>query len=56
MCARKSVETPRSEKFDIKIGIQTHKPLNWHHGGCTCTAFIMLRSPFYPCGDEGAIN
>ena len=48
MYARKSVETPRSDKFDIKVGIQTNKPLNWHHGGCTCIAFICLDRRFIP--------
>ena len=33
---RKIFETPRSDQFDIKkVGIQTNKPLNWHHGGYT---------------------
>ena len=49
MYARKSVETPRSDQFDIKkLGIQTNKPLNWHHGGYTCIDFIYLDHRFNP--------
>ena len=41
--------TPRSDQFDIKKGgIQTNKPLNWHHGGCTCIDFIFLNCRFIP--------
>ena len=45
--ARKLVETPRSDQFNIKdLGIQTNKPLNWHHGGYTCIDFIFLNCRF----------
>ena len=43
------VETPRSDQFNIKkVGIQTNKPLNWHHGGYTCIDFICLNRRFVP--------
>ena len=49
MLARKSFETPRSDQFNIKkVGIQTNKPLNWHHGGCTCIELICLDRRFIP--------
>ena len=49
MYARKLVETPRSDQFNIKkVGIQTNKPLNWHHGGCTCIDLICLDRRFIP--------
>ena len=55
---RKTFETLRSYQFDIKkVGIQTNKSLNWHHGGYIYR-FIshIFKTPFYTCGDEGAIN
>ena len=49
MYARKSVKTPRSDQFDIKKGrYSVKKPLNWHHGGCTCIDFISLDRRFIP--------
>ena len=49
MLARKSFETPRSDQFNIKkVGIQTNKPLNWHHGGCTCIELLCLDRRFIP--------
>ena len=47
--ARKTVETPWSDQFNIKrVGIQTNKPLNWQHGGYTCIDFICLNRCFIP--------
>ena len=35
--------------FNIKkVGIQTNKPLNWHHGRYTCIDFICLNRRFIP--------
>ena len=45
----KKAETPRSDQFNIKkVGIQTNKPLNWHHGGYTCIDFKCLNRRFIP--------
>ena len=49
MLARKSFETPRSDQFKIKkVGIQTNKPLNWQHGGYTCSDIICINRRFIP--------
>ena len=49
MLARKSFETPRSDQFNIKkVGIQTNKPLNWQHGGYTCSDIICINRRFIP--------
>ena len=49
MYARKSVETPQSDQFNIKkVDIQTNKPLNLQHGGYTCIGFIFLDRRFIP--------